>query len=846
MAYSNENRILGQIDENLNCPKYADTKLLGNPWNTTTDCVFVQFDSCYSYQPPLTKWKMLSSINSVNDILGISSPVTILGKIYYSEVCCEKVSWDQTLNGEIVKKWEKWIKSLKECPFVSIPRSIVAVGGMNRVILHGFSDASKRAVCAAVYMVVENKNGTTSKNLLVSKARIAKKELSIPRLELVAALTLVKLIANVCNALQKIPIAEKYAWVDSTTVLYWLANKGTWSVFVRNKVEKIQEFDGIFRYVPTAMNPSDLGTRGCTPEKLGTFWKNGPEWLDDPQRWPKSPEIVPTEEASVEITKPKEKLFLETEDPTKRWQNSLIKKFCYWKLLRVTAYANRFVENCKKGKKLTGPLETEEIDNAERLWIKIAQVTCAVENKADNNHLKKESCDIWRYHGRVPGYLPIFIPRQHLLTVKLITHHHNQNFHGGVQSTIAKIRETFWIPRIRRETGKVISKCYLCRRYRVKPLPSPVTYAELPDFRAKFVDAFAAVGVDFAGPLLYKNGSSVEKAYIALFTCAATRAVHLKVCLDMTAIVFKIALKEFIARRGAPQIIVSDNAKTFITTNTWLKRIQNDDDVHNYLATQKITWRFNLSRAPWWGGFFERMIGVMKNTFSKVVGKALLKFSELEEVMLDIESHMNNRPLCYVGEEFADPVITPNILIRGKAAVTLNESATNFEDVETKDVVKRLRFLEKCKDDIRKRWTKEYLYSLEERNRKTEKTKVRSMPTTGAVVLIKDSIAEKRGRWKLGRIEDEIRGKDGVLRGYKIKMGTGYVVERPVQLVADLEITDGHNNDTNDVSLNVPNDENKQSLNPEVDEFEPRASRMAKEVAKIKIKEHVKIDMGEL
>ena len=77
-------------------------------------------------------------------------------------------------------------------------------------------------------------------------------------------------------------------------------------------------------------------------------------------------------------------------------------------------------------------------------------------------------------------------------------------------------------------------------------------------------------------------------------------------------------------------------------------------------------------------------------------------------------------------------------------------------------------------------------------------------------------------------------------------MGTGYVVERPVQLVADLEITDGHNNDTNDVSLNVPNDENKQSLNPEVDEFEPRASRMAKEVAKIKIKEHVKIDMGEL
>ena len=334
--------------------------------------------------------------------------------------------------------------------------------------------------------------------------------------------------------------------------------------------------------------------------------------------------------------------------------------------------------------------------------MKIAQAECG---GSKSPHLKKDSSGLWRYHGRVPDYNPIFIPRKHLLAEKIIENRHRQNLHGGVQSTIAKVREQFWIPRIRRLTNRIRSQCNICRFYQVKPLPSPNKFPDLPDFRAKFTDPFAAIGVDFAGPFLYKNGSKNTdkgKAYIALFTCAATRGIHIKVCKDMTTSEFKCALKEVIARRGIPQLIVSDNAKTFIATNKWLKLLQKDDDMNNYLATNNIEWRFNMSRAPWWGGFFERLIGVMKSTLAKVIGNALLSYKELEEVFLDVECHMNNRPLCYVGEDFENQVVTPNILIRGKTSVLLDESTLCFDDVSVKEVRKRLRFLQKCKDGIRK------------------------------------------------------------------------------------------------------------------------------------------------
>ena len=308
--------------------------------------------------------------------------------------------------------------------------------------------------------------------------------------------------------------------------------------------------------------------------------------------------------------------------------------------------------------------------------------------------------------------------------------------------------------------------------------------------------------------------SRAAKAFIALFTCASTRVVNLKLCRNLTATEFQRASKEFVARRGCPQTIVSDNGKTFVTTGRWLSNLKKDHGVANYLGTLNIKWKFNLARAPWWGGFFERLVGIMKRSLSKVVGRRFLSYLELEEVLLDVETSMNNRPLLYQGEEFEQPVLTPNTLLRGKPTPTLEE---DLEKIGDEDVTKRMRFLQKSKEQLRKRFMKEYVHALDERQQRSIGN-IDKTPNVGAVVLLKGDTKDK-ALWKLGRVVSKISGKDGIVRGLKLKQGNGYVVERPLQLVCDLEIggEDPH-----------------WKPNPEAEPFVPRVqpSRVSKQIAK--------------
>ena len=204
------------------------------------------------------------------------------------------------------------------------------------------------------------------------------------------------------------------------------------------------------------------------------------------------------------------------------------------------------------------------------------------------------------------------------------------------------------------------------------------------------------------------------------------------------------------------------------------------------LVKIRSNWRFNLSRAPWWGGIFERLIGIMKTSLSKVIGKGLLTFDELEKVLLDVECVMNNRPLCYQEEGFTISALTPNLLLREKPAVLLEEDLELLEDDQ--GIARRVKFIQRCKEHINKRWMNEYIHALEERNKRQINKQSYSLPT-GSIVLLKDTIKNK-AQWKIGRIEDYVNGADGTLRGYKIRLGNGYIVERPLQLVCDMEI--GH------------------------------------------------------
>ena len=113
---------------------------------------------------------------------------------------------------------------------------------------------------------------------------------------------------------------------------------------------------------------------------------------------------------------------------------------------------------------------------------------------------------------------------------------------------------------------------------------------------------------------------------------------------DLTTETFVPCLKRFIARRGRPRVIYSDNGGKFIKAAKWLKIAQKDERVLNHLEENDIKWIFNLSRAPWWGGQFERLIGVVKGAMRKVIGKGILHWNELSEMLLDVENQINRRP----------------------------------------------------------------------------------------------------------------------------------------------------------------------------------------------------------
>ena len=171
-----------------------------------------------------------------------------------------------------------------------------------------------------------------------------------------------------------------------------------------------------------------------------------------------------------------------------------------------------------------------------------------------------------------------------------------------------------------------------------KPYQAPIP-AQLPTTRTEGTTPYKVIGVDFAGPIKYRVKRNERKAYLVLFTCSLTRGVYLEVLKSLETTPFLGSLKRLFATRGRPSLIYSDSAKTFQAAAAWLNKAVKDEKFHCELSKCEIKWRFNLSRAPWWGGQFERLIGIFKSAFYKVVGKGLLTFEELSDVLKRRDLH---------------------------------------------------------------------------------------------------------------------------------------------------------------------------------------------------------------
>ncbi|PIC36583.1 hypothetical protein B9Z55_015517 [Caenorhabditis nigoni] len=834
--------------------------------------------------PKLNKRQVVSEITKVFDPLQYFAPLYLEGKIILRQLSDHTIKWTDLAKEEIVIKMIQYRKRI-DSTILKFKRHIDFKKN-EEVELTVFTDASEIAYGACIYLKTkkEDHKGQFKVHLLIAKQRIAPKTnpLTIPRLELLGIAVGVRLLKY---TLKKMQLNAKNIDIfsDSTIALAQIKNQSSpkgekQPIFVENRTREIwntlqdlkkeDESRNInLAHVFTDQNPADHITRGCytLKELVKTNFLNGTVWMSDNQHKdhpynisenkitvPVPVDDIPNIEKSnavkTLVVKSKKQTILENEVIPLARINKLNRT------MRITAFVLRYIKHkvydklSKETKqkldkkipelqripKCNGWLTLAEINTSENLLIRINQQTYKITAKPKQNQIllntEKPDLIIYQHHRAHNITNKPIIHTKSELARQIIQKVHSENIHAGPATTLGIILEKYAGSKWRAAVKKELKKCFKCRRYNNHSfrLAHP---GYIPERRTTECVAFTHTGVDFLGPIITQRNSSAEqeKAYIALFTCATTRLVHLELVRNLSTDEFLLALSRFMNRRGYPKTITSDNAATFKLTAEILekyttraneeilelpmKTITSYQEKDQFRKTQNIEramtrigvkWYFNTALAPWQGGFFERLVGLVKKALKHAIGDEKYITKDLETVMIECENLVNRRPITYIDEDSEDvkllrpiDLITPQIQFPSFDEDGMNDEyavyTTNFREV---------------KEHVKRFWQvfyRDYLNQNKNFRSIQQSNKAYSnlvKPIIGEVVLLKDDKAPRQ-KWKVGVITELIEGRDGEIRSVRVKTTLKkkkrdgdptykqvktQIVTRPLQLVIPLEI----------------------------------------------------------
>ena len=438
---------------------------------------------------------------------------------------------------------------------------------------------------------------------------------------------------------------------------------------------------------------------------------------------------------------------------------------------------------------------------------------------------------------------PILLPPKHALTSLIIYSVHIQMFHAGTNTTLTAIRQQFWIPTARQRIKSLLRNCTICRRHGGKPYSTPDP-PPLPEIRTRETVPFTVTGIDFTGALYVRQDYTETKVYICLFTCATSRAIHLEVVTDLTVETFLLAFRRFTSRRSLPKVVVSDNASTYLAAAEELQQLLRSDGLTEVLGRRGVVWRFIPRRAPWYGGWWERLIGLTKMSLKKVLGRSRVTLTVLQTLVVEVETILNDRPLTHVSPDLNDPEpLTPAHLLHGHRIVSLPYEEVEEQELEDPtfgnftDVNKQAQLQSFLLGQFRSRWRHEYLTSLREYHRASGSNRQQIKP--GDVVLIHDDNSN-RLNWRMAVIEELMRGKDNLVRAAKIRTTQGRT-NRPIAKLVPLEVSsDVSSSSSADNQISSANDINSPQLSDARVHGATRPQRGAAQRARDRVKEWVK------
>ncbi|KAL6739970.1 hypothetical protein Aduo_013365 [Ancylostoma duodenale] len=489
----------------------------------------------------------------------------------------------------------------------------------------------------------------------------------------------------------------------------------------------------------------------------------------------------------------------------------------YLKLVRSTAYVLKFIgvlflkiRHRPSSLNLSHSPPTKLINAKE---FTIAETLLITEHYRESEHqLKELPLHRFSVHRSADGLLrcpnrlehaetstisasPILLVPAHPLTTTVVMHHHLDNFHSGVHATIASLRRGFFIPSIRSTVVKILCDCIVCKKANCLPYRYP-DMLSLPSERVTRSRPFQKVGLDYLGPLHYRDAFNTKtKVWVCLFTCMATRAVHLEVVLNNSTREFFLALHRFIARRGTPDHILSDNATTFISANDVMNDVifssSSVEKLTNELANRKIVWKFITPLSPWKGGFYERLVGLFKSAFRKSVSRTLLPLQQFQTLVCEIEAVLNSRPLLSIRDTCTAPlVLKPADFISPEVGLQippLEQSASSFPSHRLADWYKATVSVLNQFWDI---WYKDNLSAIADRHQKRirQGRSTPVIPQVSDIVLVADKNIP-RSQWPLGVVKSLGYDSNKCVRSATVRMPNGRILQRSLNHLYPLEIT---------------------------------------------------------
>ncbi|XP_052741850.1 uncharacterized protein LOC128198806 [Bicyclus anynana] len=776
-------------------------KILGLHWFPVHDSL------SFFVSPPSLKWtkrSILSATAQLYDVLGLVGPVILYAKLIIKELWILKLSWDETLPSHIIEAWLQFIDELPLLSKLKIPRHLGVENNSNLSLL-AFADASEKAYGCVIYTHVTNGDNKPIISLVCSKSRVSSPSslVTLARLELNALVLLAKLVRNVYDTLiSRQPVDNIFVFSDSTVALCWLkSSPHRFQTYIANRISQFQELlctDDLY-HISGIENPADCISRGLLPSQLLTheLWFNGPTWASSPiNQWPVQ-KFSPNASALPE----QKSISLVMRSVDEHPLLTLSTKFSSWhKYLRSVVFLLKFLKKLPKGIHITA----EDLNVAETKVIEVVQNTNFYE---DIQKLKKGiSCsraiqklnpfirdNILHVGGRLTysslDYChkhPILLPRKGHIIDLLIDYYHRENLHAGPQILLSITRQKYWILSARRAIKQRIHKCIKC--YRLNPKQIFPFMANLPPCRIEQANAYTYTGVDFTGPLYITlcrgRGIHKQKAYLCIFICLVTKAVHFELAPDLSSASFLNLFKRFISRSGANcKFIYSDNGTNFVSSKGYfdelfslLKSDEYYKDFSTELAKRRIIWKLNPPTGSHFGGIWESNIKSAKSLLFKVIGKQILTYEEMLTVVTQIEAILNSRPLYLASTDPSEPsALTPaHFLYR----VPLEYLPAPDLSGEKERLLSRFMLLDSLIQSFWKRFRVEYLHTLQTR----EKWNTTSLSVkAGTVVLINVDNAPPL-QWPLGIITRIFPGKDGITRVAEVKTKTGLFIRPMVKL----------------------------------------------------------------